>query len=186
MRAAEFGLPARQMRRLLDTRRFRSDVAEHATFRGSELRLRHKGRCAAFSFCAVSPAQRGLGQARARYGAMTIAARRTVRRTVRRMMRHRVVALRAITRSGQETALRRSAITDCHLPVAAFLIDTLPIRNASKPRACNIGARSNRHSPASLGTQILTLESSPYVRHTKILLQSPKRTPEICDGVVCK
>jgi hypothetical protein len=174
------------MRRLLDTRRFRPDVAEHATFRGSELQLRPKGQRAAFSFCAVSPAQRGLGQARTRYGAMTITARRTVRRTVRRMMRQRVVALRAVTRSGQETALRRSAITDCPLPGTAFLIDTLPIRNASKPRACNIGARSNRHSPATLGTQILTPEYSPYVRHMKFLLQSPKRTPEICDGLVCK
>jgi len=174
------------MRRLLDIRRFRSDVREHATFRGSELQLRHKGRRAAISFCAVSPAQRGFGAGEDKVWRDDYAARRPARRTVRRMTRHRVVAPRAITRSGQETALRRTAVTDCQLPFTAFLIDTRPIRNASKPRACNIGARSNRHSPATLGTQILTPEYSPYVRHTKFLLQSTKRTPEICDGLVCK
>jgi hypothetical protein len=41
-------------------------------------------------------------------------------------------------------------VTDNHAQIAAFLIDTLPIRITLKPLTCIIGTLSNRHSPRPL------------------------------------
>jgi hypothetical protein len=61
-------------------------------------------------------------------------------------------------------------------PVTAFLIDTLPIRIDAKAFACSIGARSNRHSPATL-TRISGFAKSLKTNEAKIA-----NRPHFCGG----
>src|SRR5579864_7728726 len=60
-----------------------------------------------------------------------------------------------------------------------FLIGTLPIRIVAKSSCCNIGARSNRHSPEHLCSQILELTQMPPVgiQSSRMSLYAPMKDP---------